>query len=209
MIVNDSAASGVPGLSTITRPDGSLQASFQGRPLYFFNGDTGPGTAAGDGLGGVWHVVPYSAPTYTPLFGPGTTLEPELQEDTPSALITRLSDRARPPRARGPVPELRPLSLLLLGAPDHGDRDRRHRRSRREHDHVQRGCPVAPEPDPGRAPLPLRGLNTVAEYFDNGIMNSVPGLDVPGSNVKHYTRSISFNPKEGRALRWATVSSSS
>ena len=69
VIVNDSAASGVPGLSTITRPDGSLQASFQGRPLYFFNGDTGPGTAAGDGLGGVWHVVPYSAPTYTPLFG--------------------------------------------------------------------------------------------------------------------------------------------
>ena len=100
VIVNDSAASGVPGLSTITRPDGSLQASFQGRPLYFFNGDTGPGTAAGDGLGGVWHVVPYSAPTYTPLFGPGTTLEPELQEDTPSALITRLSDRARDRHAR-------------------------------------------------------------------------------------------------------------
>ena len=202
VIVNDSEASGVPGLSTITRPDGSLQASFQGRPLYFFAGDTGPGTAAGDGLGGFWHIVPYSAPTYTPLFGPGTTLEPELQEDTPSALITRLSDRARDRHAREDQFQSYDHYLSFYWE---------HRTTAIEIvDTIGRGgntitFNVAAQwrlsPIQAELRFLYRGLNTVAEYFDNGIMTSVPGLDVPGSNVKHYTRSISFNPKEGRALQ--------
>jgi predicted lipoprotein with Yx(FWY)xxD motif len=54
-------ASGVTGtFGTITRSDGSVQATFDGHPLYAFVGDTAPGQAKGNGLnaaGGLWHEV--------------------------------------------------------------------------------------------------------------------------------------------------------
>ncbi len=55
------AGPGVTGkLSTITRADGSTQATYNGHPLYTYKGDTAPGQAKGNGLnvsGGVWHEV--------------------------------------------------------------------------------------------------------------------------------------------------------
>ncbi len=55
------AGSGVTGkLTTITRSDGSLQATYNGHPLYTYVGDTSPGQNSGNGLnanGGVWHEV--------------------------------------------------------------------------------------------------------------------------------------------------------
>jgi predicted lipoprotein with Yx(FWY)xxD motif len=55
------AGSGVTGkLATITRSDGSTQATYNGHPLYTYTADTAPGQANGNGLnvnGGVWHVV--------------------------------------------------------------------------------------------------------------------------------------------------------
>jgi predicted lipoprotein with Yx(FWY)xxD motif len=55
------AGSGVTGtLGTITRSDGSVQATYDGHPLYTYKGDTAPGQAKGNGLnisGGVWHEV--------------------------------------------------------------------------------------------------------------------------------------------------------
>ena len=55
------AGSGVTGkLTTITRSDGSLQATYKGHPLYTYTGDTAPGQNNGNGLnvsGGVWHEV--------------------------------------------------------------------------------------------------------------------------------------------------------
>jgi predicted lipoprotein with Yx(FWY)xxD motif len=54
-------AAGVTGtFSTIKRSDGSVQASFDGHPLYTFTGDSAPGQANGNGLnaaGGVWHEI--------------------------------------------------------------------------------------------------------------------------------------------------------
>ena len=54
-------ASGVKGtFGTIKRSDGSVQATFDGHPLYTFVGDTAPGQAKGNGLnaaGGLWHEV--------------------------------------------------------------------------------------------------------------------------------------------------------
>ena len=54
-------ASGVSGtFGTIKRSDGSVQATFDGHPLYAFVGDTAPGQAKGNGLnaaGGLWHEV--------------------------------------------------------------------------------------------------------------------------------------------------------
>jgi predicted lipoprotein with Yx(FWY)xxD motif len=58
------AGSGVTGtLSTITRSDGTTQATYDGHPLYTYAGDTAPGMAKGNGLnlsGGVWHEVAVS-----------------------------------------------------------------------------------------------------------------------------------------------------
>ena len=50
--------SGVTGmLGTITRPDGTTQATYDGHPLYTYAGDSAPGQAKGNGLnvsGGLW-----------------------------------------------------------------------------------------------------------------------------------------------------------
>jgi predicted lipoprotein with Yx(FWY)xxD motif len=58
------AGTGVTGkLATITRSDGSVQASYNGHPLYTYVGDKAPGQAKGNGLnlsGGVWHEVTVS-----------------------------------------------------------------------------------------------------------------------------------------------------
>jgi predicted lipoprotein with Yx(FWY)xxD motif len=55
------AGQGVTGkIDTITRPDGSKQATYNGHPLYTYTADTAPGQAKGNGLnvnGGVWHEV--------------------------------------------------------------------------------------------------------------------------------------------------------
>jgi predicted lipoprotein with Yx(FWY)xxD motif len=55
------AGSGVTGkLGTITRSDGSTQATYDGHPLYTYTADTAPGQANGNGInasGGVWHEV--------------------------------------------------------------------------------------------------------------------------------------------------------
>ena len=58
------AGSGVTGtLATITRSDGTTQATYNGHPLYTYTGDTAPGQDKGNGLnvsGGLWYNVPVS-----------------------------------------------------------------------------------------------------------------------------------------------------
>ena len=55
------AGPGVTGrLGTITRSDGSVQATYDGHPLYTYAGDTGAGQANGNRLnlnGGLWYEV--------------------------------------------------------------------------------------------------------------------------------------------------------
>ncbi len=59
--------SGVTGkLGTITRPDGTTQATYDGHPLYTYAADTAPGQAKGNGLnvsGGLWHEMTVSGAT--------------------------------------------------------------------------------------------------------------------------------------------------
>lgn len=47
-------------LGTVERPDGTMQVTFKGKPLYTFAGDSEPGQANGQGLGGVWFAVTVS-----------------------------------------------------------------------------------------------------------------------------------------------------
>jgi predicted lipoprotein with Yx(FWY)xxD motif len=67
------AASGVTGhLGTITRSNGTKQATWDGHPLYTYVGDTAPGMDKGNGLnlsGGVWHAIiltGHAAPAASP-----------------------------------------------------------------------------------------------------------------------------------------------
>ncbi len=70
------AGAGVTGkLGTITRSDGTVQATYDGHPLYTYTADTAPGQASGNGVnasGGVWHEVTVSggpAPASSPSSG--------------------------------------------------------------------------------------------------------------------------------------------
>lgn len=45
------------GWSLVDRTDGTKQWAYDAKPMYFFAGDKKKGDMAGDGLGGMWHVV--------------------------------------------------------------------------------------------------------------------------------------------------------
>jgi predicted lipoprotein with Yx(FWY)xxD motif len=53
--------------TSFTRSDGKMQTAYRGMPLYYYIGDTGPGTTTGNALnqfGGLWYVVPPDAKGY-------------------------------------------------------------------------------------------------------------------------------------------------
>jgi predicted lipoprotein with Yx(FWY)xxD motif len=59
-----SAGPGVTGrLGTLTRTGGTIQATYDGHPLYTYIGDSAPGQDSGNNLnlnGGLWRIVPVS-----------------------------------------------------------------------------------------------------------------------------------------------------
>jgi predicted lipoprotein with Yx(FWY)xxD motif len=60
LIVTDppTAPDGVTGkLGTTTRKDGTLQVTYNDKPLYLFIGDTKAGDTTGQGVGNVWFIV--------------------------------------------------------------------------------------------------------------------------------------------------------
>jgi len=69
------AGSGVTGtLGTITRSDGTTQATYLGHPLYTYIGDKSPGQATGNGKnlsGGLWWEMTVSGSTPAPAAGGG------------------------------------------------------------------------------------------------------------------------------------------
>jgi predicted lipoprotein with Yx(FWY)xxD motif len=78
------AAAG-PGLSgqlgTISRPDGTIQATYDGHPLYTATADTAPGQARGNDLdasGGTWHEIIVPGPSQRPS---GLSAAPPIHSD--------------------------------------------------------------------------------------------------------------------------------
>lgn len=166
------------------------------------------GDSDGDGVGDLMDQCPGTPPgatvdergcivvgpqTFVALFDASTVLEPALQEDTPGALITRFSDRARDRHAREDEFQIYDHYLSFYWE---------HRTAAVEIiDTIGRGGDVITfnvttqwKLHPLQAELRFfyRGLNTVAEYHDNGVMTRV--------DDNHYTRSVSFNPKTGDVL---------
>ena len=100
VLVTDGIASGVSDLTTITRNDGSLQAAYEGKPLYYYIGDSAAGQTNGDGAGGVWHTVAY-AQAYAALFDETTVLEPVASfVRADGVVVTRFGDRGRDRHAK-------------------------------------------------------------------------------------------------------------
>jgi predicted lipoprotein with Yx(FWY)xxD motif len=64
------AGPGVTGtLGVITRPDGTMQATYDGHPLYTYAADSAPGQNKGNGVnasGGLWHEVTVSGAAPAP-----------------------------------------------------------------------------------------------------------------------------------------------
>ncbi|NND59439.1 MAG: thiol oxidoreductase, partial [Gammaproteobacteria bacterium] len=193
LLVSDGNPSGAASLASITRDDGSTQVTYQGRPLYFYAGDANPGDTNGQGLGGVWWTVEYIQ-LYDPLFDETTVLEPALQEDTPTALITRFADRARDRHAREDEYKAYDHYLSFYWE---------HRTAAIEIvDPIGRGGDTITFNVTTQWPLhPLqaelrffyRGLNTVAEYHNNGVMTDLGNLN--------YTRAVSYNNKTNAPLQ--------
>jgi predicted lipoprotein with Yx(FWY)xxD motif len=71
-------------LGSITRSDGSKQVTYDGHPLYYFVGDSGPGTTNGegnDGFGAKWWLV---SPTGASITSAGTSSSPSSSSSSTS-----------------------------------------------------------------------------------------------------------------------------
>ncbi len=44
-------------IGSAKRKDGTMQVTYKGSPLYYWNADTKPGDTLGQGIGGIWWVV--------------------------------------------------------------------------------------------------------------------------------------------------------
>ena len=66
-------------IGTITRSDGTKQVTYDGHPLYYFAGDSGPGTATGQGsdsFGAKWWLVAPAGSDVTASVGAFTAAAP-------------------------------------------------------------------------------------------------------------------------------------
>lgn len=72
------AGSGVApsDLGTVTRSGGALQVTYKKMPLYTYTGDSMSGQSSGQGVGGVWFVIPVSGGTSTAVTGTIATSTP-------------------------------------------------------------------------------------------------------------------------------------
>lgn len=105
LLVTDSAASGVENLTTVVRKDGTLQAAYNGKPLYYFINDEAIGEQRGSRINN-WDVQEYnegvnaSLGDIVPLYNQSTVQEPAILYETSDAVITKFADRGRDRHAK-------------------------------------------------------------------------------------------------------------
>jgi CxxC motif-containing protein (DUF1111 family)/beta-glucanase (GH16 family)/predicted lipoprotein with Yx(FWY)xxD motif len=199
VLVEDVEASGVNGLSTIERDDGTRQATYNGRPLYFYAGDNAINDTRGDGAGGVWSLVTDDIlGEVSALYDESTVLEPDTQFETDVALVTRFSDRPRTRHAREDE----------FQSYDHYIKFYFENRSSNIEivDYVAKGgdtiemnvrtlFPLSPIEAENR--WWYQGIYTVAQYASNGTMN-YQGFD---GIYYHYQKTSNNNTRLGRPIQ--------
>ena len=130
---------------------------------------------------------------FVPLYDAATPLNPALQSETDEALITRFADRARDRHAREDqfqaydhylsfYWEHRTVAVEIVDTVAKGGTT------------ITFNVETQWRLSPMQAELRFfyRGMNTVAEYYDNGAMTPIDNT--------HYTRSVSYNPKTNAPL---------
>jgi predicted lipoprotein with Yx(FWY)xxD motif len=72
VVARGTKPAGAHSLGTVRRPDGRLQVTYKGGPLYTFVQDRKPGDMKGDGFKdvGVWHAVVVSGTSSAPAQAP-------------------------------------------------------------------------------------------------------------------------------------------
>src|SRR5262249_61089354 len=58
---------------TVKRPDGKMQVTYAGYPLYFYGGDSKAGQVNGQGIEGEWHAIAPSGALVTKAAKPAST----------------------------------------------------------------------------------------------------------------------------------------
>lgn len=98
-------------LATIARPDGAMQVTFAGHPLYTYSKDTTSGDVTGHGVGGVWFaVLPDGSAAPPSAASPGTSAP----APAPGAPATTAST------ARAGSPTTKPAAPATTAAPSAG-----------------------------------------------------------------------------------------
>jgi CxxC motif-containing protein (DUF1111 family) len=190
------------GSGRYVRMNGTVRGSAFGYSLWEFEIYTGSGgptatptatnTATGPTNTPTKTNTPVPLGTIVPLYNSGTVLEPETIIDTGSAIITRISDRARDRHAREAVFAIYDHYLSFYWE---------HRTATIEIvDNVAKGgnSIVINITSLWQLDTPdfrafFRGINTVAEYFYN--------VDSTQIDPTHYTATVTFNAKEGRNVQ--------
>jgi len=203
VLVDDIEASGVNGLSTITRDDGTSQAAHNGRPLYFYAQDSAAGDSNGEGAGGVWWLVPYGVlGDITALYDGSTVLEADIQVESSDALTTRFSDRPRTRHAKEDE----------FQSYDHYVKFYFENRASNVEiiDYVAKGGDTIEMNVRTIFPLSDReaenrwwyqGFTTVAQYASNGIMDFKGTEVIDGVTYYHYQKTSNENTRLGREIR--------
>jgi CxxC motif-containing protein (DUF1111 family) len=189
---NNGGASSTAGAAGSAGPSGAGTAGAQA-------GGAGQGGSAGATGGGSAPIGDPDLGGIVPLFGPETILEPAVVVETPEALTTYWSDRARDRHAREArfnsyehylhiYWEKRTAQVEIVDTvgkdPDGGS--------------VTFNVKSEWKLDSGQAELRFyfRGIGTVAEYHDNKSMTQVGNVD-----AFTYTRTTSMKQPEGRPLQ--------
>jgi predicted lipoprotein with Yx(FWY)xxD motif len=96
-----------PGLDealfgTYERPDGTLQTTYYGWPLYYYANDTSVGQIAGQGKQGLWHAAEVKPPLIVTMRAPGTSVNYLAAANGRSLYIhasDTLGDESDPPKS--------------------------------------------------------------------------------------------------------------
>jgi len=98
-------------VGTVKRPNGATQMAYQGKPLYTFAGDQGPGSVKGQGVkdAGVWNVVIVNSSATAPV--PTTKATPAPAPPTKYTNVpppTSTNPPVNPPVTTGPPADTTP-----------------------------------------------------------------------------------------------------